>query len=189
MISIGRAHVVLLLALSLGACGSSPKTHFYTLGPVPAAAPARPAASGDPIVVGHVELPATLDRQSMVTRGPGDRLIVSDQDRWAAPLDQLVQSALTQDLRARLSATTVLAPGDPTPPDVRIVVLNMQRFIADESGQVVLDTDWTVQQKGRPETARHEVVRATVAGVGGEATAAAMSRTLGELADRIAASL
>jgi uncharacterized protein len=177
--------VVILLALALGGCGSSPPTHFYTLDPVPARQSDRGLATGAPIEVGHVELPATLDRNSMVTGGVGDQLVVSDQNRWAAPLDELVRRALTQDLQARLAPGSVLAPGDPTRPGTRILVLNVQRFMANDAGEVTLETDWNLQRAGRPGPVRHESIRTRVEGRGGDAVAEAMSRALGELTDRI----
>lgn len=177
--------VVLLLLLAVGGCGSSPPTHFYTLDPVPAPQTVTQAATSTPIEVGHVELPATLDRSSMVTGGVGDQLVVSDQNQWAAPLDELVRRALTQDLQARLTAGSVLAPGDPTRPGVRFLVLHVQRFMANDAGEVTLEADWNLQQAGRSGPVRRESIRTRVQGRGGDAIAEAMSRALTELADRI----
>jgi hypothetical protein len=173
--------------LVLGACGSSPKTNFFTLDAVHAVSRAASAPGRAPIQVGHVDLPGTLDRQAMVTRGPGSQINVSDQDRWSAPLDELVRRAITEDLRQRLPAGRVLAPGDPTTKGTRTLMLNVQRFAADPSGQVVLEVDWGLQAPGQQAHVRHEAIRTTVNGQGGGAIADAMSRALGELADRIAA--
>jgi uncharacterized protein len=183
-------HTALLLGLLLVSCGSSPKTHFYTLDAVPPGqATARPAHISQPIQVGHVDLPGTLDRLPVVTRASGDRLNVSDQDRWAAPLDELIRRALTQDLRKRLSPGDVLAPGDPSPPNARTLTLNVQQFMVNESGQVEFDVDWALQQNGKPGTTRHEMIQTDAGSQNGEAVAAAMSRAVGELADRISAAL
>ena len=177
--------VVLLLLLAVGGCGNSPPTHFYTLDPVSAPQTVTQAATSTPIEVGHVELPATLDRSSMVTGGVGDQLVVSDQNQWAAPLDELVRRALTQDLQARLTAGSVLAPGDPTRSGTCFLILHVQRFMANDAGEVTLEADWNLQQAGRPGPVRHESIRTRVQGRGGDAIAQAMSRALAELADRI----
>ena len=104
-----RRGIVLVLAMT--ACGSSPKTHFYTLDAVPATQHADHAARSDvPVTVGRVELPGTLDRLSIVTRGDRNQVSVSDQDRWAAPLDELVRRALTDDLRMRLPRRSPVQP-------------------------------------------------------------------------------
>jgi uncharacterized lipoprotein YmbA len=81
---------------------------------------------------------------------------VSDQDRWAAPLDDLVRRAVTSDLRELLPPGRVLAEGDPMPPGGRTLVLNVQQFMADESGTVALEADWSLQQSGKPAVTRHE---------------------------------
>ena len=177
---------VLVLVLAIAGCGSSPRTQFYTLDAVPAEGAITVASGTNRVEVGHVGLPATLDRQSMVRQGSGDHLVISDQDRWAAPLDELTRRALTGDLRDRLPPGTVLAPGDPTPPGTRTLVLNVARFMPDASGHVTLTADWSWQAPGKSAVPRHEAIHVTTHGQGGEAVADAMSRALGELADRIA---
>jgi uncharacterized protein len=181
-----RAFILVPLVLALGACGSSPKTQFYTLDAVPAASPAPAAAARGHIEVGKVEIPATLDRLSMVTRKANDQLDVSDQNRWAAPLDDLTRRALLQDLRQRLPEGTVLASGDAAPPGTRVITLNVQQFMADASGRVVLDTDWAIGTVGKTATTRHAHIEETACG---GTVAAGMSRALGRLADEISASV
>lgn len=179
----------LFLVLLLTACGS-PKTHFHVLVPVSPRQAATPVPAGRPIEVGHVELPGTLDRQSMVIRGQGTDIEVSDQDRWAAPLDELTRRALTADLRSRLGVAVVLAPGDPAPPGgVGVVALNFQQFSGDSTGRVTLEADWTLQRPDghAPQRTRHVDLHVTAASGGPDAIAGAMSQALGQLADDIAA--
>jgi uncharacterized protein len=173
---------VLLLMLTLAGCGSSPKTRFYTLDPVDGA---RATSGGAPIQLGHVALPGALDRQSIVTHATGNRVDISDQERWAAPLDELVRRALAADMRARLPNGIVLAEGDPTPAGTRTLVLNVQQFMPDASGKVLLEVDWTLQHAGKPGVPRHLSIQTQMHGQGGEAIADAMSRALGQLADDI----
>ena len=177
-----------LASFALAACGSSPPTRFYTLDPVP---PGRTATgfAGPPLQVGQVMLPPDLDRLSIVTRAGPDRLSVSGEDRWAAPLDGMVQRVLAADLAARLPQSEVLAPGDPAPPGgVRTVSVNVRRFDSDAAGQVTLDAGWALLKGTPPVPVRrgHEMitVQAGTAATGPEA--AAMSRALAEFADRIA---
>ena len=177
------------LVLGLAGCGGGPKTRFYTLVPV---GPDRTVAAdfhGLPLRVGHVELPADLDRASLVTLGPGTAVSVSNDERWVAPLDQLVRTALTADLRARLGQGAVLAPNDPVPPrGERTVVLAVQRFSSDSAGQVVLTADWSLarQHPPRPGPLHHVRIVAAAGSTQGGAVADAMSRALGRLADHIA---
>jgi len=182
---------VLLLVLALGGCGGPP-TDFYALAPVAATGGDGPAAcaGSTPLVVDHVLLPGILDRQSMVTAAAGDRLAISGQDRWAAPLDQMIQRVLTEDLRDRLGPGRVLAPGDPTPAGgADGVQVNVLRFMPDEAGRVTLHADWTLfGAHGKPLLTRLESLSDAGPATAGD-NAAAMSRALGKLADAIAAGL
>ncbi|MBV9750090.1 MAG: membrane integrity-associated transporter subunit PqiC [Acetobacteraceae bacterium] len=188
---IRRARVSPLLAAlacaALAACGSSPPTRFYTLDPVP---PGRPAIAfaGPPIQVGQVMLPPDLDRLSIVTRAGPDRLAVSGEDRWAAPLDGMTQRVLATDLAARLPRSQVLAPGDPAPSGgVRTVTVNVRRFDSDAAGLVTLDAGWALLKGTPPVPVRrgHEVITVQAGATAAGPEAAAMSRALAELADRI----
>ncbi len=177
----------MLACAALAACGSSPPTRFYTLDPVPPDHPAV-AFAGPPIQVGQVMLPPDLDRLSIVTRTGPDRLAVSGEDRWAAPLDGMAQRALAADLAARLPRSQVLAPGDPAPPGgTRTVAVNVRRFDSDATGQVTLDAGWALLKGTPPVAVRrgHETITVQASTATAGAEAAAMSRVLAELADRI----
>ena len=180
---------ILVLALILAGCGSSPKTNFYTLDPVPGAKVVPAHRHELPILVSHVDLPGELDRQSLVTHGAGATINVSDQDRWAAPLDELVRRAFTADLRARLPSGTVLASGDPTPKSTRSLTLNVRRFMADETGRVALDADWAVQDQSAPAPTHRATIEVDAARGSAEAITTAMSQAVGKLADQVAAAL
>ena len=179
----------LLVLFFLAACGSSAKTNFYALEPLPSAQPVSAQGPDTPVSVDRVELPAMLDRLSLVTEGPGNRISVSDTDRWAAPLDEQIRRTLTEDLRRRLPEGTVLAAGDPTPPGTRMITLNVQQFVVDATGQVTLEADWSLHDGERTGDVRHVRLRVATEGRGGDAIAASMSRALGELAERISAEL
>ncbi|HST76354.1 MAG TPA: ABC-type transport auxiliary lipoprotein family protein, partial [Acetobacteraceae bacterium] len=105
----------LALLFLLAACGNSPPSRFYTLDPTGAGSSGVVRAKGA-VAVGQITLPAELDRLSLVTREGANRIAVSDQDRWAAPLDGMIRRVLATDLSRRLPAGAVVAPGDPVPP-------------------------------------------------------------------------
>jgi uncharacterized protein len=182
-----------LLALVLAGCGSSAPTQFYTLSSVPAAS-RLPGGFGKapPLQVGRVDLPGDLDRDAVVTRLSPNRLNVSDQDRWGGPLDEMIQRVLASDLSARLPSGKVLAPGDPVPPGgARTIKINIRQFVGDAAGHVVLDVNWSLlsAKQSTPELLRHETLTADAGSTRVSAIVAAMSRLLGELSDRIAASV
>ncbi len=181
--------VAVLLALLPAACGS-PATQFYELMPV---GPATAAAGGTaclpgPLTVQHVTLPATLDRSSIVRAAGPDRLDISGEHRWAAPLDGMVQSVLAEDLRTRLPGASVALPGDPAPKGSVGLAVTIWRFLPDAGGRTALMADWTTNAGAGAGPVHSETVAAD--GPPGVAQAATgMSRALGGLADRIAAVL
>lgn len=181
---------LMLLPVWLAACGSSPPTHFYTLSVV---APQRSSASASDgtIIVGKVSVPASLDRSAIVTRNGANEVDVSDQARWAAPLDGMIRQTLAADLAARLGGTKVVSPGDPVPAGpTRAVMLNLRQFIGSSDGSVALDGDWSVQD-GKQHVLLTDSVHLTRQVKAGDiaAMAAALSDMLGTLSDRIAAAL
>ena len=87
-----RSPILILAALMLASCGSSPKTHYFTLSRVPAEQE-RPAPIGTPVTVASVHVPQSLDRSEMV-RANGDNTVeISDQERWTAPLGEMAHGS------------------------------------------------------------------------------------------------
>ena len=136
-------------------------------------------------------LPESLDRQSMVRADGPDRIDISNEDRWAAPLDGIIRNVLAEDLRDRLPSGRVLLPGDASPPDgSKGIELNVQRFAGDTAGHVVLQADWTLLNRhGSPALTRSETVSASAGSSRTDAVVGAMSQAIGELADRVVAVL
>ncbi len=186
-----RLSASLLLALLLAACASA-QTDTYTLSAIP---PARMAVGSPihlPLEVGEVSIPATIDRDEIVLVAPGDRLGVSSNSVWGAPLNQLIRRALSDDLSARLPPGSVLAPGDPTPArGLRILTVSIDQFGGDTAGHVVLRASWFLTRSGETPTGRpHREQIEVDAGAGTpRAVVPAMSRALATLADRIAATV
>ncbi|MEO9189126.1 MAG: PqiC family protein [Acetobacteraceae bacterium] len=186
-----RTHVV-LLGLLLGGCASA-TTDTFTLSSVPPERQALARASlRPPLEVGEVSIPATIDRNEIVLNAPGDRLDVTANSIWGAPVRQLIRRALSDDLTARLPPGSVLPPGDPGPKaGLRILTVSIDQFGGDTSGHVVLSAAWLLAPSGTAPTGTPHRTRIELNAGAGTPTAVvpAMSRALGMLADRIAASL
>ncbi len=182
-----RLVILLALALALASCGSSPPTHYYALAAVPPRQPISSAIAAH-VAVGDVHVPPTLDRQSIVLRNGPDSLEVSDQARWAAPVQGMIRRVLADDLRQRLGTQTVLEPGDPLPPGTAMtVVANFQHFIGSRDGNVALDCDWSVLDRNQKVLMmRHSHLNRHVDGHDITAIVAAQSDMLGVLSDDIA---
>lgn len=185
-----RRPLLSLLLLMLASCGSSPTTRFFALEPVAGRSPgAAPALA--PVGVDDVHLPALLDRLDIVRQGSQGRVLISDRDKWGAPLDEMTRRVLAQDLASRLPPGSVVLPGAAQGQlQKAAIVIDAQEFDGDGAGNVVLEADWTLLT-GSPRKAvlhRHERIEAATA-AGFDAQPQAMSRALGLLADRIAAAL
>lgn len=155
------------------------------------------ASSPDPIRlavpvlgVGPVRLPAYLDRPEIVTRAGPARLEVASVDRWAAPLDVLLTSALAEDLRAAVPAREVF--GWPWPvgasPEWSVSV-DVLRFDGEPDGTAILEARWIVRRGGTLANQGVTTARERAAAPEVAATVAALSRAIGALARDIAAAV
>jgi uncharacterized lipoprotein YmbA len=185
-----RRHAVFLCALLLASCGSSPKTHYFTLAAVNDPREHElPVAS--PVMVAEVHLPRSLDRREMVRRTGENTVEISDQDRWSAPFGDMIQRVLSEDLAARLPSEKVVPPGLPPPPLTERIVVAITQFGPDRGRRMRLDGSWSLLKgpQGTPVLQRQFALETESKSDGADGDAAAMSELLAELASSIAATL
>ena len=209
-----------LLGLLAASC-ASPEPAYYTLAPVPsppavprgvvgegsrgdpsrgrAAAPgggpvAGASGTGGPrtVQLRRPGLAGYLDRPEIVRGGGPYRLDVAGTERWGEALGDLIGRVTAENLAARLPGATVFTEaGSITADPDATVELDVQRFDADASGQVVLLAQVSVQRGREREGASTRTLRLTAvpASAGTADLVAAMSRALGQLADEAAGML
>lgn len=187
-----RNGLAVLAFAALVGCSSSQPTQFYTLSTLDTAA--KPV-SGKPmrLGVGPIYMPAYLDRPQVVTRAGANKMNVAEFNQWAEPLETTFQRALTENLSHRLKTDRIamLPARRDTPLDHQVEV-EVTRFDADETGQVVLDARWRIfdgqgdrlLHRGRSLT-NEQVTNADSY----EQIAAAMSRCLSAMSEEIADAL
>jgi uncharacterized lipoprotein YmbA len=181
-------NVLLALLLVLSACGSPP-IHYHTLA-VETPQRSVPAPAGLKLRVGEVSLPPTLDRHSLVTRTGPTSLNIDQQEQWAAPLNQMIQQVLSEDLTNRLGPTRVFSPNDPNvPPDTRVLIVSLRNFIADADGTVTLAADWTLEGGRTNASPQHQTITERGSSAKPDDVVETMSRALGQLSEWIAASI
>lgn len=186
-----RLRIALLgfTTLALASCGTSPKTHYFTLDTVPGTETV--AAIAQPVTVAAVHVPPALDRREMMRRTGANTVEVSGQDRWTAPLGEMTRRVLSRDLAKRLPPGKLIPPGAPAPPHVAEIVVSIADFGPDGTGKVRLDGSWSLLQGGRGQVALRRDIALAIdsSAAGGADEAAAMSRLLGRLATKIAEAL
>lgn len=182
--------VALGLLLGLGACASSPPTQFIELdAQTPKTASVAHAAAVEPITMGKVHLPASLDRLALVRRTGSNRLDVSDTVEWGGPLDRLVRQTLGSDLAARLPQDAYMPP-DQIPSGVKSVhylTVIFRTFSAGASNRVTLHAHWSLVdgKTHRTAVARSTTIHVQAASAKSSDIAAAMSRALALLSDQV----
>jgi uncharacterized protein len=184
-----RRPIIALAALLLANCGSSPKTQYFTLAPVPASE--QKAAIRSPVTVAAVHVPPALDRQEMVRQAGANRVDIREEDRWTAPLGDMIREVLARDLAARLPEDKIIVPEAPAPPHTAQIVVSLVQFGPDATGKVVLDGDWSLLDGDREKILLRRPIslESNAPDRGADGQAAAMSELLGQLAQRIAATL
>jgi len=139
-------HVLTVTAgMTLGACASAP-TNFYTLQhSVAAPAPATAAAPAFLIDVLPVAVPAQVDQLQLLVRQSEQRMVVLDNERWAAPLASELRSALAADLVDVLGTRDMhgLAHAQATP--LYRIQLDIRRFDSWPGLHALIEADWSVR--------------------------------------------
>jgi uncharacterized protein len=176
--------------LVLGGCASSAPLRFYTLSDVP---PATAAASASAVIrMGRVRIPAELDRSQIVQRVDANRLRIAEQDRWAAPLDEMIRRTLAADLQARGAGAATNTPAAPSEGSA-VLSLDIDEFVGDTTCAVTLRASWELKADGAPGApiaSGHELIRIP-ARAASACTAGSlpmpMSQAVAELSERILA--
>jgi uncharacterized lipoprotein YmbA len=183
---------VLLAVLTLGACGTSPPTSFYSLNagaPAAATASAPAAASARRIIIVSTTVPGTVDRSQIVLRDGAGRVTFSEFNQWS----ELPRSAIPGTVAAQLSRdlggaivwpSPVAAPADA---DVR-VLLNVTRFDGALGDAADVEVLWTVRS-GTVERSGRTAAREPAAGADYPALVAAYAKALGAVSRDLAAAI
>lgn len=182
---------IALLMVPLTACGflSRPKNQFYSLETIPAEAPVTSIA-GSPFGIDGIELPPGLDRRGIVVRGADHKVEVRGTNQWTAPLEEMVLHTLAFDLANRLPEGKIILPGQAKPAGVtRSISVVFEDLAPGPDSLFILDARWTVSESGGAKVTHHERIPIEMPSMDSTNIAAAMSRALATLADRIAAAM
>lgn len=171
-------------------------SRFFTLAPLAGAEAAgedkRDSAPRISLGIGPVSLPGYLDRQEIVTRIAQNQLRLSENDRWAEPLDENVARVVSQNVAAILRAEHITSY--PWPIDRRPlyqVEIDVLRFETNTVPEAHLAARWTVRHTGKKDLIRYRDTQVSrpARARGAEASVAALSETLAELSRQIAGAI
>ena len=177
----------LLVLLALAGC-ASPPSDLYTLAAIPGTPVHTPRRA---VEMRRIGLAAYLDRSEIVRSNAAYRLRVAANDRWAEPLGTMLGRVLTENLVQRLPDASIFLESGAisTTPDL-ILEIDIQRFDPGADDSVILLAQIAVRRENttssRATTARTVRLAVPAATPATADLAAALSRTLGQLADTIA---
>lgn len=178
---------ILTVCLLLGAClgGYSTPPTFYTLTPTDTAAVSdqkKPALGLDRVYVARY-----VDRPQIVIQTPDTTEVsVSEQNRWIAPLSDLIRRITAENLTALLPQTPVKSRTQAEEVFPYTLTLDIVKLDAILGQTATLDA-WALIQDSAGKTVRRQRITETVAvGKTYDSVAGAYSILLGRLARQIA---
>lgn len=175
-----------VLAVLLLSC--APSKSYYLLTPEGPA----PSDGGPGIGVGPVSVAAYLDRPNLVFQESDNRLAVAESHRWAGDLEDNIASVLAANLGRRLGTGDVRTYPWADDGDLRHQIsIDIRQLHGTAGGDAFLEAAWRVYSlPDRRMTASRSWSGTEPLGSDGyDALAAAESRLLARLADKIAGSL
>jgi uncharacterized lipoprotein YmbA len=183
---IALAALTFALGLAAG-CSTPPPSRFYTLAAT-ATATATPPPSTLVIAVGPVTVPSIVDRPEFVVSTGPNEVRLDDFNRWAAPVQDGLSRAISENLVAILGTPRVVRFPQTLAeePDYRVAV-EVRTFDSTPGTSATLDAVWTVRRMkdGKTQTGRTSA-REAIAESGYDALAAAHSRAAARLSQDIA---
>jgi len=166
---------------------------FYLLTPTAdTAAPATgtsQSTNGNFVLgLGPIKLPPYLDRPEVVTRAAPNRLELSKEDRWGESIQNGFTSAMQRNLAAQTGAVVIVFPWYSTVHIDMQVQIDIYRCETDSQGTATLSAKWTILDstgKNILYTVEAHLTQPSKPGDNTE-SAAALSRTIGDLSGQIA---
>jgi uncharacterized lipoprotein YmbA len=172
---------------------TSDTSRFFTLTPLPRAEQLRALDTLKNnslfVGVGPIRFPGYLDREQIVTRATQNHFDISENDRWAEPLEENFTRVLSQNLGMLLGGARIIRyPWQTSQRPMRQIEMEVLRFEPSTRQEVELLAGWTlIDLSNKTALAAREsrVVRRTAA-KSMEASVAALSDSLGDLSREIA---
>jgi uncharacterized lipoprotein YmbA len=134
---------VTLCVLLLAGCVTRRPDHFYALTPLPAVIGSS-RSQFDRQVTLRVTVPSMVDRGEMVIAA-NSGVSVMDHERWAAPLADMINAALSQDIERRRNDVVVLPKSvDKAGIPLFRIAVDIDQVTASLTDHLSIETHWRV---------------------------------------------
>jgi uncharacterized lipoprotein YmbA len=190
---LGLAYASVTACVHVGQRQADP-WQLFTLSPLPEAEQAKTSSSSQrpaqpAIGVGPIHLPGYLDQDQIVTRISQNRLTLSENARWAEPLEDNVAHVLAQNLSLLLQTNPVTV--HPWPRRERPTYqleIDVLSFETDTAGTAHLAARWLLRDVASSQTIAKQEARLTASAAGSstQQSVASLSKALGDFSVGIA---
>ncbi len=193
-----------LAALLLAGCATPASERYYRLayplsgmvgGTVGGTGTETSPAIRYELIVGSVQIPEAINRAQLVVQKSDTEALVSDDQRWVAPLDEQIALAVLAGLRSRLpgawlaSSATVSAVPAPGLPRYHLKV-QVEQLLIQSGEKVTLEAGWIVQDGSHKMLKRERtVIVVPLRGPGYDPIAPAVSEAVQQLSAALAKSV
>ncbi|SDX07032.1 PqiC family protein [Nitrosomonas communis] len=184
--------LVILVALLVTGCASTPTYTFYTLSAMQAVDEKLPTAyrsNNATISVNLISFPSYLDRPQIVTRPTAHTLVIHEFQRWGGSLEDDFMRVLGENLSILLNTQHIFLPRQNASFTIDYrVAIDVKRFDGNLGEQIVLDVDWMIITQENKERAviRKSVIREAVDSSDYEPLVSAKSKAVEKLSHEIA---
>jgi uncharacterized lipoprotein YmbA len=139
--------------------------------------------------IGPIKFPGYLDRQEIVTRSAQNRFEVSENDRWAEPLEENFARVLAQNLAGLLGTDRIIFfPWSRDKKPLVLVTIEVLSFEANSAREAQLSARWSIMDGSNKKPPNLKVSRLVrpAKDPSTDGAVAALSESLGDLSREIA---
>jgi uncharacterized protein len=179
-----KAPAVILAVCVLSSCAASHVDHFYVIDAPPGGARESSSVFARQVTL-QVSVPSLIDRAAMVITTP-DGVAVLEHERWAAPLSDLITSALARDIE-RQRADVVVLPHHMDKAEVPLtaIAIDVDQVRARLGDQVSIEAHWRITDAAGKVTLDRDVFVSSEHAQTYAALADGLSAAVGLLANRL----
>jgi uncharacterized lipoprotein YmbA len=189
-----RLSATLVFAIALlSGCASTPNTNFYSLSSELKTDQRQPAANKEiALRIGPFGFPSYLQRPNIVTRTVGNRLEVSEFQRWAGSLEDDFHRVLGLNLGVLLNSSRIsVYPAEMRFTPDYYLTGDVITFDGELGGRLTLEVSWTINRENDQDAlvVKRSVFREPVNGNDYTALIAAYDRVLADYSREVQATL